>query len=151
MPCVFINITAHHFISSTFLCKKVFEHEVCVLKFFVNKFEIFSFPEIPNDIQPKTYVGLHIKYLLLLLYLDECLSFWTDFRIIFKYQISWRTVRWEKICWMAQREGHTDGQTEGKSDVLVICFHNLAIAPLTDKYPHCNRYCSLLSQHLTAH
>jgi len=42
----------------------------------------------------KVYIGLHVKYLLLLLYLNVILIFVTEFRRIQHYQISRKSVRW---------------------------------------------------------
>ena len=53
------------------------------------------------------YTHLHIKYPLLLSDFNENLIFSTDFRKIFEYQISWKSVQWEPNCSM-----RTDGQTD---------------------------------------
>ena len=46
----------------------------------------------------KVYIGLHVKYLLFLLYLNVTLNLVADFSRINQYQISWKSDRWEKIC-----------------------------------------------------
>ena len=56
----------------------------------------------------------HVKCLLLLLDFNENWIFKTDFRKIFKYQISWKSIQWESSCFMRtdrQTDGRTDGQT----------------------------------------
>jgi len=52
------------------------------------------------------YIGRHVKYPLFLSDFSETLFFSTDFRKIFKYQISWKSVQWDPSCFM-----RTDGQT----------------------------------------
>ena len=53
------------------------------------------------------YSGLHVKYPLPLSDLNETWIFPTDFRKIFKYKISWKSVKWEPSCSM-----RVDGQTD---------------------------------------
>jgi len=48
---------------------------------------------------------LHVKYRLFLSDFNETYIFSTDFRIVLRYQISWKSVRWEPSSM------RTDGQT----------------------------------------
>jgi hypothetical protein len=65
----------------------------------------------------RMYVGLHVRNLLFLWDFNYTWIFWTDFRKILKYQISWKSVLWELSCSM---------RTEKKK--LVVAFHNLTKA-----------------------
>ena len=51
------------------------------------------------------YIGLHVKYVLLLSNFNETWIFSTDFRKILKYQISWKSELF-----------HVDGRTDGQVD-----------------------------------
>ena len=104
----------------------------CVFRFFYN------FPPPPPKIililwkterdTIKMSVGLHVKYPLLLSDFNETWISHTDFRKILKYQISWKSVKWEPSCSM-----RTDRQTEMTK--LIVAFRNLANAP--KKNTHC--------------
>ena len=65
------------------------------------------------------YIGLHVKGPLFLSDFNELWIFWTDFRKILKYQISWKSVQWETSC-SVRMEGRTAETTK-----LVVAFRNL--------------------------
>jgi len=52
------------------------------------------------------YVGLHVKYRYSC-QISENWIVWADFRKIFKYEISWKSLQWEPSCSMS-----TDGRTD---------------------------------------
>ena len=66
------------------------------------------------------YIGLHVKYPLLLSDFNEAWIFSTHFRKIPTYQIWWKSSQWESSCSV-----RTDGQT---TKLLVAC-RNFANAP----------------------
>jgi hypothetical protein len=60
-------------------------------------------------------ISFNVKYPLILLEFSQTWVFLTSLQIIRKYQIIWKTVQCEAICFMrASRE--TDGQT----DIMII-------------------------------
>jgi hypothetical protein len=67
-------------------------------------------------------IGLHVQYPLFLSDMNENSIFSTDFRKIYKYKISWKSVWWELSCSM-RRDGRTD-RTK-----LVVVFRNFANGP----------------------
>ena len=71
------------------------------------------------------HVGLHVKYPLLLSDFNETCIFSTDFRQIFKYQISQKSDRLEPSCSM-----RTEGQTDMTKLIIAIC--NFANAPINN-------------------
>jgi hypothetical protein len=75
-----------------------FLHNVCS--------KYFSFCEEFSEIWTRMYIGLHVKYRLLLADCNETGIFSTDFHKIPKYQISWKSLQQEPSCSM-----RTDGQT----------------------------------------
>jgi len=62
------------------------------------------------------YVGLHVKYRLLLSDFKEIWFFSRDLRKILKYQIPWKSVQWEPSCSM-----RTDGHDEANSRFSEFC------------------------------
>jgi len=46
---------------------------------------------------------LHLQYPLFLSYFNKTGIFWTDFRINFKYYISWKSAQWETKFFRADR------------------------------------------------
>ena len=69
----------------------------------------FSFQEELSEIWPNMYIGLlHVKCRLLLADFNETWIFSADFRKIFKYQISWKSVRWGEPSYSMR----TDGQVQ---------------------------------------
>ena len=46
------------------------------------------------------YIGLHVKYRLLLSDFNGTWILWTDFRNIFKFKISWKSVLWKLNCYI---------------------------------------------------
>jgi hypothetical protein len=70
-----------------------------------------SFNEELGEIWSKTYIGLHVKYPLLLSDIGETWIFSTDFRKILS-QISWKSFQWEFF--------HVDGQTDMTKLIVVL-------------------------------
>ena len=68
-------------------------------------------------------IGLHVKCPLFLSGFIETWIFSTDFRKIFKYQTSRKSVQWELNCSM-----RTDRQTGGDMMKLTVSFHNFTRA-----------------------
>ena len=76
------------------------------------------------------YIGLHVKYPLLVSHFIE------SFRKILEYKILWKSVKWEPSRPM-QTEGRTDRQTD--MAMLIVPFHNSANAR---KNTHCGDKCN---------
>jgi len=83
------------------------------------------------------YIGIHLKYPLFLFDFNENWTFLTDFRIILKYQISWKFVQWKPSCSM-----WTDRRTDTAK--LIITFCTIAKAPKNWTFQNNNRNWSLV-------
>ena len=72
------------------------------------------------------YIGLHVQYRIFLSDFNTTWIFGTDFRKVFKYQIFWRSIKWEPSCSM-----RPDRQTERQADwtKLIATFRKCANAP----------------------
>ena len=80
--------------------KKLTEREMCVL-IFSTTFVWNIFQEELSEISSKMCIGLYVKCLLHLSGFNENWFFFsTDFRKMFKIQISWKSVQWEPSCSM---------------------------------------------------
>ena len=84
---------------------------MCVLIFSKTLCEHFSLWEEFNEVLLQMYIGLYVKYLLFVLDFNGIWIFWTDFRKILKYQILWKSVRWETIYSM-RMVGRTERHDE---------------------------------------
>jgi hypothetical protein len=63
-----------------------------------------------SEMWQKCVKCLHVKYPLFLSDFNETRISSTDFRKTLKYQISWKSVQWERSCSM-RTDRRTDGQT----------------------------------------
>ena len=78
----------------------------------------------------KMYTGLHVKYPLFLFDFNGTRIFSTDFRKIFKYQISWKSAQWELSCSML-----TDKWTD--TTKLIVAFFHFTYTLINDnRRPH---------------
>ena len=83
----------------------------------------FSFYEELSEMWSKGLIGVHVKYLLLLSEFNKTWIFSTDSAKILKYQISWKSVKWEPSCSM---------RTDGTDMKLRAAFRKFANAPRND-------------------
>jgi hypothetical protein len=104
------------------LLEKVMEQKICVLIFSTTFVWNISHPK-KNWARYQKSTCFHMKYSLFLSDFNKIRIFSTDFRKLLKYQISWKSVRWEPCCSMWR----TDGQTD-KTKLIVAC-RNFANAP----------------------
>ena len=100
------NIFPHYLINGTSFGKKKSYWTQNVLIFFTTFVWNISHSKQKWEMWWKIYIGLHVKDLLFLSDYKGSWIFSTDFRKIFKYQISWKFVQWEPSCSM-----RTDGKT----------------------------------------
>ena len=95
--------------------KNITEHKMCVLISFITfVWNISHYVKNWARYDQKIYIGLHVKFPLLLSIFSETLKFLTEFREIIKYQISWKTVLWEP-------DGRTDRHDEDNSCFWQFC------------------------------
>ena len=87
--------------------KNVSAHKTCVLIFFTTLSETFLILRRMLRDVVINYVGLPVKYPLLLSDFNLTWTFTTDFRKILKYKILWKSARWEPSCSL-----RTDGQAD---------------------------------------
>jgi len=80
-----------------------------VLVFSTNLSETFLILNKTERDKIKMYIGLHVKYQLLLSDIDETLIFSTDFRKILKQQIQLKSVQWQRVvpCGQVDRRTNT--------------------------------------------
>ena len=100
--------------------KKYWTQSVCFnlhLSFWKEFIEILSY----------MYIGLHVKYQLLLLDFNETCIFSANFLKIPKYQISWKYVQWNPSCFL-----WTEGQTDMTK--LIATFHIFMNVPLKTSF-----------------
>jgi len=92
------------------------------------------------EIWSKMCIGLHVKYTLFLSDFNDTLTFWADFRKIFKFQISWKSIQWELSCSM-----RTDRHDEANSRFSQFC--ESALNPKKKHLTACilPRVCAVLS------
>ena len=102
--------------------KNVSAHKTCVLIFFTTLSETFLILRRMLRDVVINYVGLPVKYPLLLSDFNLTWTFTTDFRKILKYKILWKSARWEPSCSL-----RTDGQADMTK--LIDAFRNFAKAP----------------------
>jgi len=107
--------------------KNVIQHEMCaVLICTIFVWNISHSKKTWTRYDKKCmYIGLDVKYQLLLAHFNETWNFSTDFRKILIYQMWWKSVQWELSCYL-----RTDGQTDMTN--LIIAFHNTKKAPKVD-------------------
>jgi hypothetical protein len=101
--------------------KKKVTEDKCVFLFPLQHFsETFLIPRRSERDVMKNVYFLRVKHSLFLLHFNKAWIFWTEFRKIFKYQISWKSVQREPSCSMRK-----DGRTDGDEEVNVIAFRNI--------------------------
>jgi len=117
-PAPLYNIFPRYFINSMIFDKKSYgTRNVCfafLYNFYLKHFSFYK--KKISEIRCEMYSGLHVKYTLFLSDFNETWTFSTDFRKVFKYQISWKSVQWESSCSM-----RTDRHDEANSRFLHFC------------------------------
>ena len=92
----------------------------------------FFFKEELSDMLSWIYIDLHVKYSLFCSYLNETWIFWTDFRKILQFQISWTFFPVEAE--LSHVEGETDGQTDNVT-TMIVTFRSFANASKNRQRP----------------
>ena len=89
----------------------------------------FSFYGELCEIWSKMYIALHVKYPFFWSHFSATLIFVTDFLKIIKYQILWKSVKWESELFHADRQ--TGGRTDGQTDIskIIVAFRNFEYTP----------------------
>jgi hypothetical protein len=80
----------------------------------------------PGHIWTTLYICVHVKYPLFLLDFNETWIFSPHFRKTLKYQISWKSVKWDLTSFM-----RTGGRTDWRTDMtkLTVAFRDFVNAP----------------------
>ena len=98
---------------------KFTQHKMCVLIFSTNLFETFLIQRIIELDMIKMCIELHVKYPLFLSDFKDTRIFSTDFRQIIKYELSRKSVQWNRVVLWGLMQ--TDGQDEGSSGFSQFC------------------------------
>ena len=108
---------------STVFVKKKLLNKKCVLIFSTNLSEKFLILGSIQQDMITNYIGLYVKYLLLLSYFNETqiLSRVFFFRKIFKYQILWNFVHWGEPSCPMRKDGLTDRRDEANIRFPQFC------------------------------
>jgi hypothetical protein len=133
VACLVVHIFPHCLMDDTIFGKKDIQQETPVLIFCTTSVGNIFRSKKNSVICHKCTLGLHIKYPLFLLDFDDTSIFSTDFRNIFKHQISRKFVQWEPSFFPAYRE--TDRRMDGRTHItkLMAAFCNFANAPKSYK------------------
>jgi len=104
--------------------KKVIEHEIWLWFSLLLLSGTLFILRTERDMIIYMCAGLLVKYPLFLWDFNVIGSFSTDFRKIFKYQISWKSVHRKALF-------YTDRKTDALTDMtkLIVAFHDFANAP----------------------